>query len=57
MKAAVPSFDLHKLQSNVDSAVQHINDTITADIEVLKIQGKSVKQLFDDANVPVPPGF
>ena len=50
-------FDIPALQSTVDSAVHHINDTVKADVEVLRIQGKSVQTLFEDAHVPVPPGF
>ena len=51
------SFDLHSLRSNISSAVDGITDTIKAGIKILTIQGKSLKTLFDDAHVPVPPGF
>ena len=51
------SFDIQSLTLNIDSAVDGLLKTVTAGVKILTLQHKTVKKLFDDANVPVPPGF
>ena len=49
--------DLGKLQSNICNAFDAITKTVNAGVTILTLQGKSVKGLFDAANIVPPPGF
>ena len=48
---------LEQLPTAISDAAKGVNETVDAGLEVLRLQGKDVRQLFEDANQPVPPGF
>ena len=51
------TLDLYTLQLNIGNALDGITATVNAGVTILTLQGKSVKGLFDDANILPPPGF
>lgn len=47
----------YDLRKNIDQARDGIALALKGGIAVLQLQGKSVRELFEDAKLPVPPGF
>jgi len=48
---------LNDLRTSIGQARDGISLALQGGISVLAQQGKSIKQLFEDAKLPVPPGF
>ena len=51
------TLDLVTLQLNIGNALNGISEIVNAGVAIVTIQGKSVKGLFDAANIVPPPGF
>jgi hypothetical protein len=45
------------LRTSIGDAVHGIAATVQAGLCILTIQGKTVRELFENANLPVPEGF
>ena len=48
---------LKQLRKVINAAVNGVNKMVNAGVYILSIQGKSVRELFEDRGEPVPPGF
>ena len=48
---------LEQLRASICDAVYKIDMTVNARLQVLALQGESVKGLFENAGVPVPAGY
>lgn len=51
------NLDLNNLRSNISNALDGFNRMLEATIDILGIRKKSVRQLFEKAEVLVPPSF
>lgn len=48
---------LEQLRASICDSVYKIDITVKAGLQVLALQGTSVKELFENAGVPVPAGY
>lgn len=48
---------LGQLRMSICNTVFHIDMTVKDGLQFLELQGKSVKDLFEHAGVPIPAGF
>lgn len=48
---------LEELRASICDAVHKIDMTVKAGLQILALQGKTVKELFEKAGVPVPAGY